>query len=177
MITNTPVLSCENCQTNYTSVRLDEKAYCLKFGDKARLSLASSVCAKDGARLPLPKNAKENADLLMFFNSKRDRSQQNFALDLNDVKIEGEFVNSLGRKINFTNWQVNEPDNKNNSQDYVTMWNDGLWNDYDGNHSASAIICLHDCPQDSSSITTSSPKLNINSTGTFCLKLFKDYII
>ena len=40
---------------------LDKKAHCLKYGYKAPLSSAVSVCAKDGARPPLPKNAKENA--------------------------------------------------------------------------------------------------------------------
>ena len=98
--TNAPMIICQYCQTNYTSILIGEMAYCLKYGNKAPLSSAVSVCAKDGARPPLPRNAKENADLLAFFISKRDRSQQNFALDLNDVKIEGQFIDSIGKKIN-----------------------------------------------------------------------------
>ena len=163
--TNAPILTCQNCQTNYTSVFIGEKANCLKYGNKAPLSSAVSVCAKDGARPPLPTNAKENADLLAFFNSKRDRSQQNFALDLNDVKTEGHFISSIGQKINFTNWQVNEPDNKNDNQDFVALWSDGLWNDYEGTYNDSVIICVYDCPKSANSTQSSTIKANHTSEG------------
>ena len=109
-----------------------------------------------------------------FFNSKRDRSQQNFALDLSDAKTEGKFVNSIGQKINFTNWQVNEPDDKNDNQDFVTMWTDGLWNDYEGVYNTSVIICVQDCSQGSNSTQTSSVRVNHTSKGKLRLKSSKN---
>ena len=169
--TNAPILACQNCKTNFTSVVIGERACCLKYGNRAPLSSAVSLCAKDGARPPLPTNAKQNADLLAFFNSKRDRSQQNFALDLNDVKTEGHFISSIGQKINFTNWQVNEPDNKNNNQDFVALWSDGLWNDYEGTYNDSVIICVYDCPKSANSTQSSSIKANHTSEGKFRLNL------
>ena len=58
--TNAPMIICQDCQTNYTSVLIGEMAHCLKYGYKAPLSSAVSSCAKDDARPPLPTNAKEN---------------------------------------------------------------------------------------------------------------------
>ena len=58
--TNAPMIICQYCQTNYTSILIGEMAYCLKYGNKAPLSSAVSSCAKDDARPPLPTNAKEN---------------------------------------------------------------------------------------------------------------------
>ena len=138
-------LECDTCQANYTLYTIGGSKKCLKYGTSGSLSSAVSTCAKDGARPPLPTNAQENEDLLSFFNSNRDRSEDSFALDLNDVKIEGIFVNSKGEKVIFTNWHVNEPDNKNGNQHFVTMWDDGSWNDYDGNFSDSVTICQIDC--------------------------------
>ena len=143
--TSASINECKTCPANYTLYEIDNIKTCLKYGKRGELSSAVSTCAKDGAQPPLPKNAKENADLLTFFNSNRARTQNIFALDLNDVKTEGSFVNSMGEKVNFTNWHGAEPDNKNGTQNFVVMWNDGTWNDYEGNLSTAVIICQIDC--------------------------------
>ena len=112
------------------------------------MSSAVSICAKDGARPPLPKNTRENTDLLAFFVSNRNRSQDNFALDLSNLKTEGKFLSSTGQQASFTNWHQNEPDNKNGQEHFVTMWDDGKWNDFPGNYSSAVIICQRDCLED-----------------------------
>ena len=91
-------------------------------------------------------NAKENADLLAYFVSKKERTQHNLALDLNDVKTEGEFISSTGGKVNFTNWHSKTPNNESDDLDYVTMYSDGLWNVFNGNYSSGVIICQISCP-------------------------------
>ena len=138
-------LECEACIANYTLYTVGSSKKCLKYGTSGSLSSAVSTCAKDGAKLPLPTNAQENIDLLIFFISNRDRSEDSFALDLNDVKTEGIFVNSRGEKVNFTNWHGTEPDNKNGNQHFVTMWDDGSWNDFEGNYSDAVILCQMNC--------------------------------
>ena len=76
--TKTPIINC-TCPANYTSFTIDSNIKCFKYGTKVQLSSAVSMCAKDGARPPLPKNAKENTDLLDYFLSKRNISQHDFA--------------------------------------------------------------------------------------------------
>ena len=139
------VLKCDSCQANYTSFILDGEAKCLNFGETKQLSLAVSICAKDGARPPLPKTEQENADLLVYFYSKRSKKQANFAIDLSDFKTEGEFISSTGQTVNFTKWHQNEPDDKDGTQDFVIMEKYGTWKDTEGNYST-VIICQTDCP-------------------------------
>ena len=133
-----------SCPANYTSFTIDSNIKCFKYGTKGPLSSAVSICAKDGARPPLPKNAKENADLLAFFLSKKERIYQEFALDLSDSQTEGYFITSLGEKANFTNWFL-KPGNKTVDKNFVTMVIDGKWNVHDGNHTVDAIICQVSC--------------------------------
>ena len=144
-VANKTILNCDSCQTNYTSFILDGEAKCLNFGETQHLSLAVSTCAKDGARPPLPKTEQESADLLIYFYSKRSKKQADFAIDLSDVKTEGEFISSRGKKVNFTKWHKNEPDDKDGTQDFVTMEKYGTWKDTEGNYST-VIICQTDCP-------------------------------
>ena len=140
------------CPTDYTSFVMDTNIKCFKFGTKGPLSSAVSTCAKDGARPPLPTNAKENADLLAFFLSKRNASEHEFALDLSDFKTEGLFISSIGHSVNYTNWWNQKPGNKTDDTDFVIMNQDGLWNVTDGNYSSS-IICQIDCSSESNTPT------------------------
>ena len=144
--TISPTIPCSSCQSNYTSFVIGSKSKCLKYGTQGSLSSAVSACAKDGARLPLPKSIKENADLLDYFLSKKDRKHNEFALDLSDAKIEGDFISSAGRKPYFTNWYQNGPANTTEDHDFVTMYSDGHWNVYNGNYTSVVIICQMSCP-------------------------------
>ena len=141
--TKTPIINC-TCPANYTSFTIDSNIKCFKYGTKGPLSSAVSICAKDGARPPLPKNAKENTDLLDYFLSKRNVSQHDFALDLSDFKTEGLFISSIGQRVNYTKWLNQKPSNESDDTDFVIMNNHGLWNVTNGNYS-SGIICQTDC--------------------------------
>ena len=143
--TISPTIPCSSCQSNYTSFVIGSKSKCLKYGTLGLLSSAVSTCVKDGSRPPLPRNAEENTDLLSYFLSIKDRKHLEFALDLSDVKNEGDFISSTGQKINFTNWPLKGPDNKTEDHDFVTMWSDGKWNVNHGNH-MSVVICEMNCP-------------------------------
>ena len=141
--TKTPIIHC-TCPANYTSFTIDSNINCFKYGTKGPLSSAVSICAKDGARPPLPTNEKENADLLDFLLSKKERTDQEFALDLSDAQTEGYFMTSLGKTTSFTNWFA-KPGNKTVDKNFFTMVIDGKWNVHDGNHTVDAIICQVSC--------------------------------
>ena len=142
--TTNPITNCA-CPAYYTSFKIDSSFTCFKFGTKGPLSSAVSTCSKDGARLPLPKNARENADLLTYFLSKKNSTHYEFALDLSDAQTEGDFISSLGQKNNYTNWRTQKPENTTADHDFVTMQGDGRWNTYDGNYTTDAIICQINC--------------------------------
>ena len=116
------------------------------------MSQAVSICEKDGSKPPLPKNFQENSDILDYFQKQREIAKamttqyvnEYFVLDLNDVKLEGTFVSSTGFKPSFTNWYGNEPDNGFLDQDYVAMYTDGKWRDYQFIMYFS-IICQQEC--------------------------------
>ena len=142
--TKTPIINC-TCPANYTSFTIDSNIKCFKYGTKGPLSLAVSTCAKDGARPPLPKNAKENTDLLAYFSSKKNETHSEFALDLSKAQNESDFISSIGRKLNYTNWRTQKPENKSTVKEFVTMHSDGRWNIFDGNFTTDALVCQTDC--------------------------------
>ena len=147
---------CGNCKLDYSAVFIDSQEHCLKYiAATSPLDKAVSICAKEGSRPPVPKNAKENADILDFFLSERAKANKvfpSFALDLNDIKMEGTFVSSTGYKAVYTNWFNNEPDNKNGNENYVTMYLDGTWNDFRPSREVS-IVCQEVCEQEKDSVS------------------------
>ena len=94
-----------------------------------QLQNAQSRCADLGARVPLPRNANENADYLVAFRQFVG-SGSHVPLGVNDVNSEGDWRDNDGNPAAFTNWNSGEPNNLGN-EDYVHMMTaDGLWNDH-----------------------------------------------
>ena len=59
------------------------------------------------------------------------------ALDGNDVAKEGEWVDSAGQPLTYTNWFPGQPSNNNGRQHYLEYATNGMkgqWNDGDDNH-------------------------------------------
>lgn len=139
------ISKCVTCPANYTSFVIDSKVKCLMYGTNRSISSVASTCAKDGARLPLPMNAKENADLLIYFLSKRKKTEGEVPLDLRNNKTDGDFISSFGQKVNFTNWRTKEGQNKTSKQ-FVIMDIDGFWNEFDSVNTSTNIICQMNCP-------------------------------
>merc|ERR1712048_1262302 len=71
---------------------------------------AVNHCYALGKTLARPKNHKEN-DLL---KSMSPGYSNNIWINANDKNKEGVFVDSLGQKINWVNWEANEPNNAGN---------------------------------------------------------------
>ena len=70
---------CGLCKQDYSVVSIDGQKHCLKYiGATSPLSQAVSICAELGSRPPVPKNAKENADILDFFKIERSKAQKRY---------------------------------------------------------------------------------------------------
>ena len=154
---------------------MGNKKTCLKYIGPVRIGLASATCKstplpqnypKATYKLPLPKNKKENDDLVNFFRTQKIRTdgvptvskeyaRYYFAIDLNDVLTEGKFVTSDGQEPTYTNWKYPAPNDKTKpgsfiGEDYVAVGTDGTylkngkWNDINERFYI-ALICQQEC--------------------------------
>ena len=75
---------------------------------KKKIKEGASTCAKLNAKLPLPRSDKENKDYYNVFRFIKSPSNsewwRHFAIDINDIKNEGDFVTSAGNKPPYFNW-------------------------------------------------------------------------
>ena len=104
------------------------------------MSKASSFCSSYNAKLPLPKNPEEDSQL---FKVIKDLGYSSAALDGNDVEKEGEWVDSDGNKLSYTNWySPNQPDNWNGEEHYLHYYkvHPGKFNDVAG-YSVENVVC------------------------------------
>ncbi|XP_077323757.1 pulmonary surfactant-associated protein D-like isoform X3 [Lithobates pipiens] len=86
---------------------------------------AKATCARNGGQLALPRTPEENQAI---FSLRRTVNTHTF-LGLNDLQYEGNFRDLSGQAIRYFNWYPGEPNDLNNNEDCVEMWDDGRWND------------------------------------------------
>ena len=125
-------------EENWTEFKIGNKQKYLKLVGKDRLDNAVEVCQHLNARLPLPKNEKEDADLYNALQALGIKAPFGAAIDANDVVTEGEWVDSSGQPLAYTNWYKNQPSNSNGVDHYALyyfgfggQWNDGPANRVD----------------------------------------------
>ena len=124
---------------------------CLEHINKTEGCKASQLCDSKDGKLPLPENEKENAEYLNAFEDmlqKRNETEETrVALDLGDVKSEGEYATSKGKSVKWFNWKNGEP--SRGGEHYVNMYvnfnkvNDGKWNDRIGSYKVH-VFCEHE---------------------------------
>jgi hypothetical protein len=61
-------------------------------------------------------------------------------LGLNDATTEGTFQWVNGEPLTYSNWSAGEPNNSGNNEDHAHVWNNGLWNDLNGNTAIRFVI-------------------------------------
>ena len=109
------------------------------------ISKALMYCQQNNARLPLPKNAAEDYQLTNFM--KKYNLYGTMALDGRDEINEGHWIDSYGKTIGYTNWDVGQPDNKVNyvfftiQQDHLGKRSNGKWDDNERTHKTH-IFCI-----------------------------------
>ena len=115
--------------------------------DRHRIENAVTICKKYSSKLPLPTNDKENEKYRLAFLSLGAKTI-GVALDLNDVKNEGNFVKfSDGQSPNWSNWYPGEPNNAYGNEDYGSLYLKRFpknWNDYNRAEWVS-IVCEKGC--------------------------------
>merc|ERR1711907_299980 len=74
---------------------------------------ARARCAAWGGELSTPRNEQENTFLADQYGI--------ILLAANDIENEGEFVYFDGTPVEYTNWNVREPNNLNDDEDCVIM--------------------------------------------------------
>nr|AAF63469.1 mannose binding-like lectin precursor [Danio rerio] len=82
-------------------------------------------CSSNGGALVLPRTLEENALLKVFVSSAFKR----LFIRITDREKEGEFVDTDRKKLTFTNWGPNQPDNYKGAQDCGAIADSGLWDD------------------------------------------------
>ncbi len=90
-------------------------------------------------------------------------------LGFNDVENEGEFVDSDGNALTFTNWNAGEPNNWQDNEDYVSIRGDSdRWNDLNGAafDGAVTVIEFENEPVDDSNIVNDVSNTIQYLTGT-----------
>jgi len=143
---NTPELEscCTDCTTGddniagymYMGSHGGSKYYCSM--SNATWPNANIQAQYHGGHLAEINDAEENAFLANILTLQRAW------IGLNDATNEGQFKWSTGKALTYTNWYPNQPNNTNNNQDYVSMLNDGQWND-EYNHLAMEYIMEVPC--------------------------------
>ena len=130
-----------------------------------------------GGELPLPTNAKENAELAKIVAAQKLAGSKlggqmyynlaAFWLRTDDVDNEGTFVDSRTKvKIGFTKWNPGNPNNWKNpaygykiDQDFVVMYANGEWNDMDTKDKAHTV-----CQKKITTTTTTTTSSTITKT-------------
>ena len=86
------------------------------------------MCKSVNAKVPLPKNKPEDDDL---YRAIRQLGLRSCALDGTDLKKEGEWRDSLGKVLPYTNWQPGQPDSFGKGEDYLHYYEkfNSKWND------------------------------------------------
>ncbi len=128
---DTPTLNtcCDICAETYDEIpgymymgyHNGSKYYCSL--QPASWPYASAAVNVHGGYLAKVNNVAENAFLANLLTIQRAW------IGLSDVTTEGTFVWQDGSSPTYDNWYLGQPNNKNNYQDYVSMLNNGQWND------------------------------------------------
>ena len=134
------VTSLEPWRVDWTGFTIDGNHKCLKYIGKNQLQNAKSVCAKVGAKVPLPRNANEGKGYQAAFNSLG--ASGHVALGLNDVASEGTWRDDNANILSYANWIPGQPGG-GSGQNHACMENSSTnagWRDLDATTTVS-IIC------------------------------------
>lgn len=87
---------------------------------------ASAYCQNMGGYLAASTTPEENAFLASLIT---DGGRRSAYIGLSDTVAEGTFVWSTGENVSYHNWRGTEPNDRDGSEDFAMMYDDGTWND------------------------------------------------
>lgn len=92
------------------------------YRDEVTWERANEICKQKGGHLVIINSKSENEYIQTLVN-------QSIWLGINDKEKEGTWIDSLGNKVSYTNWDTNQPDNCFALENYGELWTSGKWND------------------------------------------------
>jgi len=118
-------------------------------------------CEQYGMEMPQPRDEIFNEQLRAFWTRGGDEETEmswydwlfgneapegewrgDIWLGFTDEVTEGEFRDSAGNLVNFTNWNPGQPDDFRGAEDYVGMWPHGTWNDFSAESRTRETFCI-----------------------------------
>lgn len=127
-----------NLPDDYTYENQSFGSFFYKFYDRMDWNSAKTTCEGDGASLLVPRSIEENNFFAFLIET-----HEEMWLGINDIEIEGEFVDNDGKNITFQNWNDGEPNDYMRREDVVVIrTNDGLWNDQKSNNKRRTLCVL-----------------------------------
>ncbi|XP_053305845.1 pulmonary surfactant-associated protein D-like [Spea bombifrons] len=85
------------------------------------------TCKEAGGNIATPRNAAENSAAQEILHAKGENPKA--FLGISDLQVEGIFKYAGGDKIDYSNWNLGEPNNSKDNEDCVEIQDNGKWND------------------------------------------------
>ncbi|KAK7163390.1 hypothetical protein R3I93_007444 [Phoxinus phoxinus] len=124
---------------SFSTFRKVGQKYYVTDGIEASFDNGMKYCKDFGGVIVLPSTALENQALLKVLVSSGLSNKKQF-IRVTDRETEGQFVDTEGKQLTFTNWGPGQPDDYKGAQDCGTITDTGLWDDV-GCNGQHPIIC------------------------------------
>ena len=103
---------------------------------------ARIMCQQIGMDMPEPQDEIFNEQLRLFWTVDGEWLG-NLFLGVSDKESQGVFrYVSNGRRVTYSNWARNEPNNNGDAEDFVIMFSSGKWNDISQSIRTRKTLCL-----------------------------------
>jgi len=103
---------------------------------------ARVMCQQMGMDMPEPQDEIFNEQLRLFWTVDGEWLG-NLFLGVSDKESQGVFrYVSNGRRVTYSNWAKNEPNNNGGAEDFVIMFSSGKWNDISKSIRTRKTLCL-----------------------------------
>ncbi|XP_067309354.1 mannose-binding protein-like [Pseudorasbora parva] len=102
--------------------------YYITDGIEGTFGKGIQICKDVGGTMVLPRTVAENQALLIVVVSSGLRGKKPY-IGVTDRETEGQFVDTEGKHLTYTNWGPGQPDNYKGVQDCGVIEDSGLWDD------------------------------------------------
>ena len=100
------------------------------YNDRVDWQTAQRICVQKGGHLITIGNEEENSTVSAQI---KGTSSERYWIGLTDIELEGKWSWVTGEPLSYTNWEVDEPNNGQDFEDYGEIsTNTGKWNDANG---------------------------------------------